>query len=348
VKSRETLSLPSNSEVMPVREISDHLSQDAVSVVGLTKQFGEVTAVDDVSFNVGAGEVFALLGPNGAGKSSTINILCTLALASSGRAAVAGFDVTLDADDVRRHIGLVFQEQTLDDQLTARENLRFHAVLYGVPRSQREGRIDEVLSLVKLRERGGDLVSTFSGGMARRLEIARAMLHTPTVLFLDEPTIGLDPQTRALMWQDVLNLREERGVTIFLTTHYMDEAEVADRIAIIDYGRIVALDTPANLKALIGADTIDLQTSDDDAATVAITAAGFNASRGSEGVTVFTKDGEGQVARLIEVIGPGVRSVHVHRPTLDDVFMHFTGREIREQSGDSRASGMARAWRGRR
>jgi ABC-2 type transport system ATP-binding protein len=221
----------------------------AVEVSGLSKRYGAVEAVKDISFSVARGEVFAFLGPNGAGKTTTIKMLCTLARPTGGKATVDGFDVQRQPKAVRRHIGIVFQEQTLDDQLTAEENLRFHAVLYDIPRAQVGERIDRVLTLVALEDRRSDLISTFSGGMARRLEIARGMLHTPAVLFLDEPTIGLDPQTRALMWEDVLRLRREQGVTIFLTTHYMDEAEYADRIAIIDHGSIVALDTPTSSNA---------------------------------------------------------------------------------------------------
>ncbi len=319
------------------------MAAPAIEVIDVEKRFGDLVAVGGVSFSVQPGEVFAFLGPNGAGKSTTINILCTLALPTGGSARVAGFDVVKNPNEVRQKIGLVFQEQTLDDQLTAEENLRFHAVLYGVPKKYRKERIERVLELVKLADRGSDLVSTFSGGMARRLEIARGMLHTPAVLFLDEPTIGLDPQTRSLMWDDVMTLRREEGVTIFLTTHYMDEAEVADRIAIIDHGQIVALDTPERLKAIIGADTVDLETGNDAAAFEVIKAAGFQVERGAERVTVFTENGEGEVARLVELVGGGVRSVHVHRPTLDDVFLHFTGREIREQPGESH-TGMGRAW----
>lgn len=320
----------------------------SIEVVDLTKSFADTRAVAGISFSVAPGEVFAFLGPNGAGKSTTISMLCTLARPTSGQALVAGFDVMSDPNAVRHRIGLVFQEQTLDDQLTAEENLRFHAVLYGVPRAERASRIQRVLDLVKLGDRGGDLVSNYSGGMARRLEIARGMLHTPAVLFLDEPTIGLDPQTRALMWDDVSTMRREEGVTIFLTTHYLDEAEIADRIAIIDHGSIVALGTPEELKAIIGADTVALQTGDNDRAVVALVAAGFHAERVSEGVRVFTPNGEGLVPRLLEVIGGGVSSVHVHRPTLDDVFLHFTGREIREDEGDAKGTrSMARAWRAR-
>jgi ABC-2 type transport system ATP-binding protein len=305
-----------------------------VTATGLSKRYGEVEAVKDVSFAVGRGEVYAFLGPNGAGKTTTIKMLCTLARPTGGRATVDGFDVERQPKAVRRHIGLVFQDQTLDDQLTAEENLRFHAVLYHVPHEEAAKRIDRVLRLVALDHRRKDLVSTFSGGMARRLEIARGMLHTPAVLFLDEPTIGLDPQTRALMWEDVLRLRREEGVTIFLTTHYMDEAEYADRIAIIDYGSIVALDTPAELKRLVGADTVELTTADDDRAVTRLSDAGFRVSRAEEAVVVFTDDGEAQVARLIEIAGVPVSNVHVHRPTLDDVFLHFTGRQIREDHAE--------------
>jgi ABC-2 type transport system ATP-binding protein len=319
----------------------------AVEAIHLSKTYGEIEAVRDVSFTVAPGEVFAFLGPNGAGKSTTINMLCTLALPTSGEARVAGFDVVRQPKAVRRRIGLVFQEQTLDQQLTADENLRFHAVLYGMPRELVAPRVDRVLEMVALTERRSDLVSTFSGGMARRLEIARGMLHTPSVLFLDEPTLGLDPQTRALMWEDVLRMRDEEGVTVFLTTHYMEEAEYADRIAIIDRGRIVALDTPDRLRAIVGSGSVELQTADDDRALGALLAEGLDARRAEDGIVVFVADGESWVPRLIEIAGVPVRTVRVHRPTLDDVFLHFTGREIREQGGASR-SAMVRAWTTRR
>ena len=307
----------------------------AVDVRGLTKRYGAMAAVKDVHFSVGQGEVFAFLGPNGAGKSTTIKMLCTLAHPTSGQATVAGFDVVSRAKAVRRHIGLVFQEQTLDDQLTAEENLRFHAVLYGVPHAQIDPRIARVLDLVALTDRRKDLVSTYSGGMARRLEIARGMLHTPKVLFLDEPTVGLDPQTRALMWEDVMRLRDEEGVTIFLTTHYMDEAEYADRIAIIDYGSIIALDTPDALKASVGADTVDLETADDETALAALKRDGYTVKRSEDGLTVFVADEEAAVGPIVTAVGVPVRTVRAHRPTLDDVFLHFTGREIREQHGEA-------------
>ncbi len=310
-----------------------HEGTYAVEVDKLSKRYGEVEAVKEVSFTVEHGEVFAFLGPNGAGKTTTIRMLCTLTQPTGGRALIDGYDVSARPREVRQRIGLVFQEQTLDQQLTAEENLRFHAVLYGVAKAEVNARIDRALRMVQLSERRSDLVSTFSGGMARRLEIARGMLHTPAVLFLDEPTIGLDPQTRALMWEDVLRLRKEEGVTIFLTTHYMEEAEYADRIAIIDQGRIVALDTSEALKRTIGADTVELATGDDDLAAKNLTEAGFNVKRGDDEVVAFVENGEAQVASIIAAAGTPIRTVKVHRPTLEDVFLHYTGRQIREGQG---------------
>ncbi len=310
-----------------------HEGAHAIEVDNLAKRYGEVEAVKGVSFTVEHGEVFAFLGPNGAGKTTTIRMLCTLTQPTGGRASIDGYDVSTRARDVRQRIGLVFQEQTLDQQLTAEENLRFHAVLYGVPKSEVDARIDRALRMVQLIDRRSDLVSTFSGGMARRLEIARGMLHTPAVLFLDEPTIGLDPQTRALMWEDVLRLRREEGVTIFLTTHYMEEAEYADRIAIIDQGKIVALDTSEALKRTIGADTVELATGNDDLAAKNLEAAGFNIKRGDDEVVAFVENGEAQVASIIAAAGTPIRTVKVHRPTLEDVFLHYTGRQIREGQG---------------
>ncbi|MGH9040819.1 MAG: ATP-binding cassette domain-containing protein, partial [Acidimicrobiia bacterium] len=275
------------------------------------------------------------LGPNGAGKSTTIRMLCTLTRPSAGQARVAGFDVARQPRAVRRSIGLVFQDQTLDEQLTAEENLRFHAVLYGVPRTEVNPRLDRVLELVDLTGRRSDLVSKYSGGMARRLEIARALLHTPNVLFLDEPTVGLDPQTRARMWEDVLRLRDEEGAAVFFTTHYMDEAEYADRIAIIDNGAIVALDTPAALKAAVGADTVRLSTTDDETAATRLVAAGYDVTRSpGGGLVVAVANGERAVGPLVVAAGVTVERVRVHTPDLDDVFLHFTGRQIREQSAE--------------
>ncbi|HTB60913.1 MAG TPA: ATP-binding cassette domain-containing protein, partial [Polyangia bacterium] len=228
----------------------------AIEVVDLKKRYAEVEAVRGIGFSVGSGEIFGFLGPNGAGKTTTIKILCTLLQATSGTARLAGLDVAASPEEVRRRIGVIFQDPALDDRLTADENLMLHAVAYRVPRAERRARIDEALQFVDLFERRKDLTRTFSGGMKRRLEIARGLVHRPDILFLDEPTTGLDPQTRARTWEVLRGLREKYGTTLFLTTHYMDEAENCDRIAIVDHGLIVALDTPAALKQRVGKDQI--------------------------------------------------------------------------------------------
>lgn len=224
-----------------------------IEVKKLRKQFKDLVAVDDISFTVEPGEIFGFLGPNGAGKSTSINILSTILAPTSGDAIVNGFSILTERDNVRRSIGLVFQDPSLDDRLTAEENLRFHAELYGVSKADYKVRLEEVLNLVDLSDRRNEVIRTFSGGMRRRLEIARGLIHYPAVLFLDEPTIGLDPQTRAHLWEYILKLKKEKGMTIFLTTHYMNEAEYCDRIAIIDRGTIIALDTPSALKKQVSA-----------------------------------------------------------------------------------------------
>jgi ABC-2 type transport system ATP-binding protein len=221
-----------------------------IEVKELTKRYGDFTAVDNISFQVAPGEIFAFLGPNGAGKTTTIKMLTTLLRPTSGTMSLNGHDPTRQRDAVRRSFGIVFQDPSLDEQLTAHENLMFHAALYGLPREVRTERIEGMLQFMELDDRRNDLVKRFSGGMKRRLEIARGLLHHPRVLFLDEPTIGLDPQTRFLIWEHVKRLRETEGVTVFLTTHYLDEAErVADRVAVIDRGQIVASGTVAELLA---------------------------------------------------------------------------------------------------
>ena len=303
----------------------------AIEVAGLEKRFGDVEAVRGVDFRVEAGETFGFLGPNGAGKSTTINILCTLARATAGTARVAGHDVATERDAVRRSIGLVFQDQTLDQDLTAEQNLRFHAELYGVPRAVLDQRIDDMLRMVGLTDRRGSVVQTFSGGMRRRLEIARGLLHSPRVLFLDEPTIGLDPQSRASVWDYIRALREREDITVFLTTHYMDEAEHCDRIAIMDAGRIVALDTPEALKAAVGKDRVRITTADDEAAIAALrTRFGIEAGMHSGEVTFSVADGERFVPRLFAELGVSIRSVSVASPSLDDVFLAHTGNTIRD------------------
>src|ERR1700739_3613981 len=242
------------------------VTEPVVQVADLVKRYGELEAVRGINFEVQPGETFGFLGPNGAGKSTTIKILCTLADPTSGTARVAGYDVTKERDTVRRNIGLVFQDTTLDSYLTGEQNLRFHADLYGVPKAAFAPRQRQVLEMVGLWERRHSVVATYSGGMQRRLEIARGLLHAPRVLFLDEPTVGLDPQTRSSIWEYINELKRREDITIFLTTHYMDEAEHCDRIAIIDHGKIVAIDTPEALKASVGKDRVQIHPADDPAA----------------------------------------------------------------------------------
>jgi ABC-2 type transport system ATP-binding protein len=321
----------------------------AVSARGLARTYGEIVAVAGVDLDVEPGEVFGFLGPNGAGKSTTIKMLCTLVEPTSGTATVAGFDVVRERDFVRRHIGLVFQEPTLDGYMTAEQNLRMHAELYGVAKASLQSRMTEVLEMVGLGDRRKGRVSTFSGGMKRRLEIARGLLHAPRVLFLDEPTVGLDPQTRASIWRYIGELRHREDITIFMTTHYMDEAEYCDRIAIIDQGRIVVSDTPEALKASVGKDRVQISTADDEAAIVALAERFELAPVMAEGqVTFAVAGGEGFVPRLFAELGIPIRSVSVSRPSLDDVFMSYTGTTIRDaESGTSGSNQWMRMMAGR-
>jgi ABC-2 type transport system ATP-binding protein len=309
----------------------DPLIPTAIEVEHLVKTYGEVEAVRGVSFTVAPGEVFGFLGPNGAGKSTTINMLCTLARPTSGTARVNGFDVARERDDVRRHIGLVFQDPTLDGYLTAEQNLRLHAELYGIDTGLIPARMRQMLEMVDLWDRRGQPVQTYSGGMRRRLEIARGLMHSPRVLFLDEPTLGLDPQTRRSIWRYIRALQEAEGSTIFMTTHYMDEAELCDRIAIMDRGEIVVLDTPEALKAGVGADRVVLGTDDEVAAVVALRERfGIEATVAEAAVTFHVASGEAFVPRLFAELGVGITSVAVSRPTLDDVFMRHTGLTMRD------------------
>jgi ABC-2 type transport system ATP-binding protein len=322
---------------------------DAIDVTNLTKTYGDIEAVRGVSFAVAPGEVFGFLGPNGAGKSTTINMLCTLVRPTAGSARVGGFDVATQRDAVRRHIGLVFQDPTLDGYLTASQNLRLHADLYGIDADAIPTRMRQLLEMVDLWDRRDSKVMTFSGGMKRRLEIARGLLHSPRVLFLDEPTIGLDPQTRSSIWRYLRALQEREGTTIFMTTHYMDEAELCDRMAIMDRGEIVVLDTPEALKASVGADRVVLGTADVAAALVALQSQfGIDAAVSSDGeVTFYVDEGEAFVPRLFGSPGLGVAitSVAVTRPSLDDVFIRYTGTTMRDaENGVAGGRGeMARA-----
>ncbi|MFQ5856467.1 MAG: ATP-binding cassette domain-containing protein [Anaerolineae bacterium] len=329
----------------------------AIESNGLVRKFGDLVAVGGVSFEVDQGEIFGFLGPNGAGKTTTINMLCTLLRPTAGTATVNGYDVARQPDEVRQSIGLVFQDPSLDDQLTAMENLRFHALLYDVPRDVFQRRASEVLELADLTGRADSLVQTFSGGMKRRLEIARGLLHHPRVLFLDEPTLGLDPQTRRHIWEYVLALREREGVTIFLTTHYMDEAEHADRIAIIDHGKIVALDTPEALKGMVGGDVIRLRTSNDELATLRLQEAlATEVRHDGQALILEVPQGDRAIPQVIQVLADGsgpavdVLSINLRRPTLEDVFIKLTGRAIRDEEGDAkdRMRLHSRMWRRQR
>jgi ABC-2 type transport system ATP-binding protein len=327
------------------------VSEPAVLVAGLVKRYGEIEAVRGIGFEIQPGETFGFLGPNGAGKSTTIKILCTLADPTSGTARVAGYDVKTQRDTVRRNIGLVFQDTTLDSYLTGEQNLRFHADLYGVPRQQLAPRMRQVLEMVGLWERRQAVVATYSGGMKRRLEIARGLLHAPRVLFLDEPTVGLDPQTRTSIWEYINDLKQREDITIFLTTHYMDEAENCDRIAIIDHGKIVAAGTPQNLKASVGKDRVQIGTTDDQAAIKELTEHFQIDAAIHEGMVTFNvESGEQFVPRLFAGLTQQIKAVSVSRPSLDDVFMSYTGKTIRDAeatAGDRNRAQMRVFGRGR-
>jgi ABC-2 type transport system ATP-binding protein len=322
-----------------------------IQATGLVKRYGEVEAVRGIDLEVRAGEIFGFLGPNGAGKSTTISILCTLLSPTAGSARVAGIDVVQDSAGVRQRIGLVFQDPSLDDQLTGRENLEFHAFIYSVPAADRRRRIDEMLALVQLTDRARSQVKTYSGGMKRRLEIARGMLHQPQVLFLDEPTLGLDPQTRGSIWAHLNELRSRKGITIFMTTHYMDEAEYCDRIAIIDLGKIVALGTPDELKAMVGGDVVTITSSrPDDAAREIKEMLGVTPSRENGTLRMEVPDGKAFVPRLVRELTAPVDTVSMRRPSLDDVFLKLTGRAIRDEEASTKDQNraMASRWMGRR
>ncbi|WP_298669865.1 ATP-binding cassette domain-containing protein [uncultured Methanofollis sp.] len=309
----------------------------AIRVEGLTKVFGTLVAVDHISFEVADGEIFGLLGPNGAGKTTTISMLTTLLTPTEGTAEVAGADIVRARDRVREQIGVVFQEPALDTNLTGRENLDFHARMYGIGRTEREERIRAVLALVELSDRADALVAEYSGGMKRRLEIARGLIQHPRILFLDEPTLGLDAQTRRHIWEYIRTLNRERGVTVILTTHYMEEADrLCDRVAIIDRGRIAVLDTPEKLKEALGGDAITLSI-EGDAEPLLKALAGLpwvkQAGVASGAITLTVEQGERHIPALIAAAGSAgvaVTAVNLRKPSLEDVFIQVTGRSIRE------------------
>jgi ABC-2 type transport system ATP-binding protein len=326
------------------------LDAAVIEATGLSKRYGQIEAVRGIDLLVQRGEVFGFLGPNGAGKSTTISMLCTLLQPTGGKATVAGIDVEADPGLVRTRIGLVFQDPSLDDQLTGRENLDMHATIYGVPPAVRKQRIAEVLDVVQLADRANSLVRTYSGGMKRRLEIARGVLHYPQVLFLDEPTLGLDPQTRNHIWGYLHDLRQREGITLFMTTHYMDEAEFCDRIAIIDQGKIVALGTPQELKDMVGGDVITITTADGAAAADEIWRIfELKAVADNGSLRLEVEEGRTFLPRLLRELSVPVQSVAVRRPSLDDVFLKLTGHAIRDEGAGGLDSlrQMANLWRRR-
>jgi ABC-2 type transport system ATP-binding protein len=344
----------------------------------LTKVFDKnIRAVDNISFTVKEGEILGFLGPNGAGKTTTLNMLSTLLRPTSGTATVNGHDIRTEPDAVRRSIGYVFQDTTLDIDLTGKENLDFHGRLYGLERNTRQQRIEEVLEIVQLTDRADNFVKTYSGGMKRRLEIARGLLHHPKVLFLDEPTLGLDPQTRRSIWEHIVHLNQEKGVTIILTTHYTEEADyLCKRILIIDFGKVVVMDTPDNLKARLEGDVVTLLFKDPAAIEtfrpllenkewirrinivasgnnyaaisrmmqdhqnpkhpVADNGAQFGGETCSKCLNLLVDNGGHRIPEIVKLAdetGVVLESVELRKPTLDDVFLTVTGRNIREEEG---------------
>jgi len=321
---------------------------NAIEVEGITRRFGDLVAVAGVSFAVAKGEIFGLLGPNGAGKSTLIRMLTTLVEPSGGGARVAGHDVARDADGVRLRIGVIPQNMTSDPDLTCEETLSIQARLYGLPGAKRKAIAVELLAMVGLGDRAASLVKTLSGGMRRRLEIARGLVHAPEILFLDEPTTGLDPFSRMTVWETISDLRARRGLTMFLTTHYMDEADkLCDRIAIVDHGKIVALDTPAALKAAVpGASRIEAQFAPDlkhgAADLEALPMVKSVKLQGTALYRISSDRGPATAEAIMDLTrqqGVEVRSLAVQSTSLDDVFLHFTGHALVDGAGAGAPSG---------
>ncbi|MEN6442917.1 MAG: ATP-binding cassette domain-containing protein [Methanoregula sp.] len=326
-------------------------SRIIISVKNLEYRYGDFTAVDGISFSVKEGEIFSFLGPNGAGKSTAINVLITLLALQKGEVCIAGYDVTRDPQNVRESIGIVFQEITLDRDMTVWEILEFHGKLYSMPRIERRERIEELLALVELESKRNTRTKKLSGGMKRRLEIARGLMTRPKILFLDEPTIGLDPQTRMRMWDYIRNVNKE-GTTIFLTTHYMDEADLlSDRISIIDHGKIIISGTSWELKNTLGRDIIYLETSDNAAAIKLLNELPVvkTINQKLKGILVMiTEDGTKTLPVLMDVIrnaGITISTVNIKKPSMDDVFVYYTGKEIRDETA-GKSSTISRNRRG--
>lgn len=304
----------------------------------LTKTYNSLKAVDDLNIKVESGEIFGLLGPNGAGKTTAISMLCTILKPTYGTAMVNGFDIVREANKVRKSIGIVFQDPSIDDRLTGRENLYMHANLYGVPASEQKDRINHVLKLVELEDRANDLLRTYSGGMRRRLELGRGLIHYPKVLFLDEPTVGLDPQTRDHIWKYIKELKKAHDITVVLTTHYMDEADrLSDRIAIMDHGKIVVLDSPPKLKETLEGDVIVVRANNIDfLKQVVNTSLSQNQTQIVDGALEITvRNGKAVMPRIMELATQNkiyVESLLLREPNLEDVFLHYTGRTIRQDT----------------
>jgi ABC-2 type transport system ATP-binding protein len=311
------------------KERNYEVKTNSIEVRNFSKKFGDFTAVDNISFDVEQGTIFAFLGPNGAGKSTTINTLCTIQEKTEGMLKINGNDVSKQKDLVRNDIGIVFQDSTMDGKLTVEENLKLHCDFYKVPKSEMKERIDFVLDLVDIKSRKKSPVDSLSGGMKRRAEIARGLVHFPKVLFLDEPTTGLDPQTRASVWDYIHKLQKQKNITIFLTTHYMDEAEICNQVAIIDGGKIVAHDTPANLKKKYTSTTMKLKTNDTDSLKTYLTERFIKYSVDKDQVTIYATS-TADVLNISNTFRESIEDIEINKGTLNDVFIAITGKEIRE------------------
>ncbi len=306
----------------------------AIEMEGLTKRYGDLLAVDSLSLSIEEGEIFGLLGPNGAGKTTTLSMLATLLKPTSGTARVNGYDIITHPADVRRSFGIVFQDPSSDDVLTGRENLYLHALMFGVPKEERGQRIDYVLGLVDLRDRANDIVKKYSGGMRRRLELGRGLLHNPRILFLDEPTLGLDPQTREHIWAYIENLVKSEKVSVIITTHYMDEADrLCNRVAIIDHGQVSALDTPSALKSKVDGEIIKLRVRSPKLEPLKDLDYVLSIDQSGSTLRLTVRDASTHLQEILNMVGE-VDSVEVRTATLNDVFLHYTGSEIREESGE--------------
>lgn len=309
----------------------------AIQVHNLTKRFPHTLAVDNINFNVKKGEIFGFLGPNGAGKTTTINILCTLLAPTSGHALVNNFDIINNPLEVRKSIGIVFQETTLDNHLTVEENLYLHAKLYGLNKNQFRKKLYPILKLLELENKRNIPVQQLSGGTRRRIEMARVFIHEPQILFLDEPTVGLDAQTKNKIWDYLLKMRKEYETTIFLTTQYINEAEICDRVAIIDYGEIVACDTPDNLKKMISTDLVVLKTANNQEAIIELKTnfPDLNIKQLGKNILIEAENGETLLPQIIEKTSVKIWSINLQKPTLEDIFLELTGRQIRDKNPEN-------------